>query len=339
MKTKNYFKITILLLSLLLFTTGCTKQLKDSNGKVVKNEVTGQTLTQNILCRPESEETLKAYQETIETTKNKLDEQLSNNEITRKTYDKKMATLPNLEELPTCSDFKITSGGYEGIWTTIFVKPLAWVILQVGKLVKNYGIAVIMVTLLIRFIMYPATKKTAMQSELMKEIKPEMDRIEKKYRNRTDQESMMQKSQETLLLYKKYNISPFSGCIYAIFQIPLFFAFYEALNRLPAIFEENLLGFQLGTNPGTGILNGQFQYLITVILVILATYFSMKLNKTASLDNEQAKSMETMMNIMIVMICISSLTISTGIALYWITNNAFTIIQNLLVKRRKEKNA
>lgn len=337
MKTKNYFKITILLL--LLFTTGCTKQLKDSNGKVVKNEVTGQTLTQNILCRPESEETLKAYQETIETTKNKLDEQLSNNEITKKTYDKKMATLPNLEELPTCSDFKITSGGYEGIWTTIFVKPLAWVILQVGKLVKNYGIAVIMVTLLIRFIMYPATKKTAMQSELMKEIKPELDRIEKKYRNRTDQESMMQKSQETLLLYKKYNISPFSGCIYAIFQIPLFFAFYEALNRLPAIFEENLLGFQLGTNPGTGILNGQFQYLITVILVILATYFSMKLNKTASLDNEQAKSMETMMNIMIVMICISSLTISTGIALYWITNNVFTIIQNLLVKRRKEKNA
>jgi len=339
MKTKKYTKLAILLLFLMVFTTGCTKQLKDVDGKVVKNELTGQTLTQNILCRPEAEETVKAYQETIDNAKKKLDEQLQNQEITKKTYNKKINALPNLEELPKCSEFNITSGGYEGIWTTIFVKPLAWVILQIGKLVQNYGIAVIIVTLLIRFIMYPATKKTAMQSELMKEIKPEMERIEKKYRNRTDQESMMQKSQETLLLYKKYNVSPFSGCLFALFQIPLFFAFFEALNRLPAIFEEDLLGFQLGTNPGTGILSGNFQYILIIILVIGATYFSMKLNKTASLDSEQAKSMDMMMNVMIIMICFSSLSISTGIALYWITNSTFTIIQNLLVKRGKEKNA
>lgn len=339
MKTKKYSKILVLCLLLLCLTTGCTKQLKDASGKIVRNNTTGQALVKNMLCQPEEEETRKTYQETIENTRKTLQEQLDNKEITQKTYDKKIADLSNLEDLPKCSEYKITSGGYEGIWTTIFVKPLAWLIIQIGKIVKNYGIAVIVVTLLIRLVLYPMTKKTAMQSELMKEIQPEMEKIERKYRNRQDQESMMLKSQETLMLYKKHNISPFSGCIYAFLQIPLFFAFFEALNRLPAIFEENFLFFQLGTNPGTAIFRGELQYILTVIGVILATSFSMKLNKTASMDKEQEKMMGTMTNVMIVMISISSLSISTGIALYWITNNVFTIIQNLLVKRRKEKYA
>ena len=60
----------------------------------------------------------------------------------------------------------------------------------------------------------------------------------------------------------------------------------------------------------------------------------MKLNKTASMDSDQEKMMNSMSKMMIVMISIASFTISTGITLYWITNSGFTIIQNLLVKRR-----
>ena len=66
MKNKN--KLIILLLILLVFTTGCTKQLKDSDGKVVKNPSTGQTLPSNILCAPTDKENIKLYNE----TKNKL---------------------------------------------------------------------------------------------------------------------------------------------------------------------------------------------------------------------------------------------------------------------------
>lgn len=334
-KMKLKSKKIILLILLVFSISGCTKQLKDADNKLVKNEVTGQTLTKNILCQPSEEETIKQYNQTLEKAKLKYQEQLNNNEITQKDYNKKIDSLVDINLLPKCSEFSITDGNYEGIWTTIFVKPLAWIILKVGSIVKNYGLAVILITLLIRLCLYPVTKKTALQSERMNEVKPELDKLERKYKNKTDQQSLMMKSQETMILYKKYGINPISGCIFAIIQIPLFFAFYEALNRLPAIFEGNFLGFQLGTTAGTALLSGKWQYIIIVALVILVTYFSMKLNKTASMDSEQAKTMNIMSNMMIVMISIASFTISTGITLYWISNSGFTIIQNLLVKRRK----
>lgn len=308
MKIKNKKIVIILLFLLLIPLTGCTKILKDENKKTVQNTKTGQNLVENILCQPEDSTTIEIYnQHNIE-----------------------------INNLPKCSNFKITSGGYEGIWTTIFVKPLAWVIIQIGKLVKNYGLSVIIVTILIRLIMYPMTKKTAMQSENMKKAQPELEKLEKKYKNRQDNESMMQKSQEMMLIYKKNNISPLSGCLYSIIQIPLFFAFYEAMNRIPALFEETLIGFQLGTSPLTAMSSGKFYYLIFVVLVIVATYFSFKLNSTAGISSDQEKQMKMMTNISIVLISIASFTISTGIALYWIFNSGFTILQNLLVKRRKK---
>lgn len=307
----NKKKITILLTIMALFTlTGCTKTLKNSDNKVVQNSETGQTLIKNILCQPENETTIKLYQE---------------NGV-------------EIDKLPTCKNFKITSGGYEGIWTTIFVKPLAWVILKIGGLVKNYGLAVILITILIRLIMYPLTQKSAMQSENMKAAQPELQKLEKKYANRTDNESMMQKSQEMMMIYKKHNINLMSGCLFSFIQIPLFFAFYEAMNRIPALFEENFLGFHLGTSPATAFSKGNYLYIIFVILVIVLTYYSFKLNKTATASKEQEQQMKMMTNMSVILISIASFTISTGVELYWIFNSAFTIVQNLVVKRGK-KNA
>lgn len=304
-------KITILLTIVALFTlTGCTKTLKNSDKKVVQNTETGQTLVENILCQPEDEATIKLYQE---------------NGV-------------ELDNLPKCKDFKITSGGYEGIWTTIFVKPLAWVILKIGGLVKNYGLAVILITILIRLVMFPLTQKSAMQSENMKAVQPELQKLEKKYANKNDKESMMQKSQEMMMIYKKHNINLMSGCLFSLIQIPLFFAFYEAMNRIPALFEETFLGFHLGTSPLTAFSKGNYLYIIFVVLVIVATYFSFKLNKTASMSKEQEQQMKMMTNMSVIFISIASFTISTGVELYWIFNSAFTIAQNLLVKRGK-KNA
>jgi YidC/Oxa1 family membrane protein insertase len=305
----NKRKIQLLvLLVLVLGLTGCTKILKDDEGKAIQNKETGQNLTENILCRPESEDIKKIYEQ------NKID----------------------ISKLPQCSEFKVSDGGYEGIWTTVFVKPLAWLIVKVGNFFNSYGIAIIIVTLLLRTIAIPITKKTAVQSENMKIARPEIDKLEQKYKGRQDQESMMQKSQEMLQIYKKHNINPMSGCLFSFIQIPLFFAFYEAINRLPVLFEETFLGlFQLGTNPMKAISNGNYYYIIFIILVIGATYYSFKLNSVASMSKDQEKQMKMMTNIMIVFISIASFSLPTGIGLYWIFNSTFTIIQNLLVKRRK----
>ena len=305
MKSKKG-KILIVFLLLLTLTTGCTKTLKDTNKKVVTNPETGQSLTENILCQPENKQTIKTYE------KNGVD----------------------LSKYPKCSEFKITSGGYEGLWDSIFVKPLAFVILWFNKYVNSAALALIITSIIIRLIDYPITKKTAMQSELLKKAQPELERLEKKYANKTDQESIMRKSQEMTMIYKKYNINPISGCIYGFIQLPLFIAFLEAINRVPALFEETFLGLQLGTTPSIGLLNqGNFLYIILILLVGLTTYFSFSLNKTtAQSENDPMKNMTTMMTIMIL---VMGFFMPAALCIYWITTNLFTVAQNLIVKRSK----
>lgn len=310
MKKKNNKIKILLLVILLLLSTGCTKSLSDpETKKAITNPTTGQSLTENILCQPTDKETIEIYE--------------------------KYEDIVDIDKLPTCKKFKITSGGYDGLWDSIFIKPLAWAIIKIGNFVRSYGLSLIITSLLIRIISIPITRKTAIQSELIAKAKPELDRLEKKYENKTDQASMMKKSQEMTMIYKKYNINPVSGCLYAFLQIPLFIAFLEAINRVPAIFEENFIGFQLGTTPVVGMQNGNYLYIIIIALVGLTTYFSFKLNSTSTDVNGQNAMMS---KVMVITITAMSLFMSTALGIYWTTTNLFTVVQNLLVKRSKKLN-
>ncbi len=301
-KTKKRF---IILTLLLILTTGCTKTLTDKNNKAVTNKVTGQNLTENILCRPKDKETIKQYE------KNKV----------------------NIKKLPECEKFKINEGKYEGLWTTFLIKPLAFFILQLGKLTKNYALAVILITLIIRLICYPFTRKTAMQSELMKQAQPEMQRIQKKYAGKQDEKSMMMQSQEMLAIYKKYNISPASGCLFSLIQLPLFLAFYESVQRIPAIFEGTFLGLQLGTTPTVGITTSTFYiYVILMILISLTTYYSFKMNMSGQTLDPAMKNMPIYMSVMII---VTALFMPSALCIYWLVSNLCTIFQNMAVKKNK----
>lgn len=298
-------KILVLLLCLFLLT-GCTKMLKDKDNRVVKNEETGQSITENVICKPNDKSTLEIYEE----------------------YE------VDIDSLPTCDEFTPLSN-YEGLWTSIFVKPLAWLIIKVGNLVKNYGLALIITCLLIRLVLYPLTKKTAMQSELIKKAQPELTKIEKKYENKTTAEDQNRKAQEMMMVYQKYKINPVSGCMLSFIQLPLLFAFYEAINRTPAIFEDKFLLFELGKTPWVAIQNGEYIYLLLVVLIFLATLVSFR--KTLKDQTAQGMNMKSTLYIMLALITYSSFTIASGVGIYWITSNLFTIIQNLLVERKKVK--
>ena len=325
-------KITILLVALLIFT-GCTKQLKGVDGKIVKNEETGQVLPSNIMCQPTDKDIRKLYEDTKEAQEKKLAKDLKKGTITKKEYNKKMDDLLDINDLPKCSKFNVASGGYEGLWMSIFIKPLTWFLIKLGELLHNYGLAIIFATLLIRLLLYPLTKKTMQQSEMMKKVQPEIQKIEKKYKDKNDQQSMTMKSQELMAVYKKYNINPMSGCLFSFLQIPLFFAFYEALYRLPVLFEDKFIVFNMATTPMAAITKGNYLYLILPAIVALVTYFSFKANKTSG---GQEKQMKTMMNVMLVIIVFTSFQMSTAIILYWIANSGFTILQNQIVKRSKK---
>ena len=162
-------------------------------------------------------------------------------------------------------------------------------------------------------------------------------KIEKKYANKTDNASIMAKSQETMLVYKKYNINPLSGCLVALIQLPLFFAFLEAINRVPAIFEGSLFNMNLGMTPIYGLQNGNYLYLILIVLIIISTYLSFKISMSSQSNNGVGNEMKYMMIIMLVMISFASLSLPTAIALYWIVNSVFAIVQNVIIRSSNER--
>ena len=149
---KKSKKIVILLIFVCLLT-GCTKTLKDKDNKAVINETTGQNLTKNILCRPTEEETIKLYEDngvdldklpycSCKTKKIEKEVEVEQEDGTVITETKKV----------DCESFKINSGKYEGLWTTFFVKTLAYVILFFGRITKNYGLGLIITSLIILLI-------------------------------------------------------------------------------------------------------------------------------------------------------------------------------------------
>ena len=297
---KNRFKILVLVFVLLL-TSGCgnSKYIQDKDKKIVTYEETGQMLEKDILCLPEKDSELyNIYKE--------YSDQLN----------------IDFEDLPACTDFKITSNESSGLWEFLFVKPLAYLILVLGKLVGNLGISLILIGLAIRLILLPFTIKSTKQTMNMKKAGPELEKLERKYRNRTDNESLMAKSQETMMIYKKYKVNPMVGCLMAFIQLPLFFAFLQAIYRTPAIYEESLLTFNLGMTPLVGIKTGNYLYLLLLVLIAVSTYFSFKqtMSQAGSQSPEAAKQMKIMLYVMLVVI-----------------TYAFIAVQNIIMNKVNNK--
>ena len=251
-------KKIIMIILCIFMLTGCTKILKDSEKKVVKNPETGQAITENIICKPTEKDAIKIYED------NNVD---------------------------------------------------------------------IISSLLRRLVLYPLTRKIAMQSELIKKASPELEKLEKKYKDKTSTEDQQRKAQEMMLIYQKYQINPISGCLLSFLQIPLVMAYYEAINRTPIIFEGNFLSLNLGTTPWTAITHGKYIYIILIVLIFLTTLVSFK--KTLKDQSAQAQNMKFSLYFMLAIITYASFTMSSALGIYWVTSSLFTIIQNLLVERKK----
>ncbi len=311
---KKTIKILLLILSLAMLT-GCTKTLTGEDKKPVKYEETGKALTENVLCRPTDENVVNIYKE------NNVD----------------------IDKLPKCETFKPFSE-YEGLWTTIFVKPLAWAIINIGLLLEKIGLgkglangfAIVISCLVIRLILYPLTRKTAMQSEKLKEVQPQLEKLEKKYKDKTSEEDQKRKAEEMMAIYSKNKINPLSSCLLSFIQIPLLFAFLEAINRTPVIFENKFLKLDMGTTISHGIMsNLWYAYIIFLLLILATSYFSFR--KTLKDQTAMAKQMKGTIYFMLAMILVAAFSLPVALGIYWITSSLFTIVQNMLVERKKAK--
>lgn len=306
----NNKKIKLLgfLVLCLFLLTACVRPLKDDK-KIITNPVTKQQLTENIVCQPEDKESIKVYNK----YKSKVD----------------------ISKLPKCSEYMIFKGKYNGLWDSFFIKPLVVLLVQIGRLIKSYGLSIIIVTLILKLVTLPITISQIKQNKIMKEIQPELAKLEEKYVGKTDQASIMNKTREQAAIYKKYNLNPLSTIASGVLTAVIFIAFYESIMRTPVIFENVFIGFQLGTSPLTAFNSGKYIYLILVVLNVLITYLTLKITQLNT-NKDSMQSMNTLFIVMPIIIGFMALVSPAALNIYWIVQSGFAFVQSYIINKRAE---
>jgi YidC/Oxa1 family membrane protein insertase len=252
--------------------------------------------------------------------------------------------------------------GFHTIFTTLGFPPAAGF---------TWALSIVGLVIVIRIILIPLFVKQIHASRRMQLIQPEMQKIQKKYKGKTDPESRQAMTQETMGLYKRTGTNPFSSCLPVLLQSPVFFALFRVLN--------NLAGIAAGTSPPIGPLTPEvaaqanastifgaplsatFQHTITivagspvsvpstvttkivcVVMIILmsASTFTtqrqlmMKNMPASALDNPFAKQQKVLLYVMPLMFVFSGVTFAIGVLLYWLTTNLWSMGQQFYTIRR-----
>lgn len=244
------------------------------------------------------------------------------------------------------------------LWNTFLYEPIynALIFIINNVTFGDVGFAIVIVTILVKVILFPLTKKSARSQILMKKMEPEIKKIKQDYPNKEEQ------AKKTLELYKKYGTNPFSGCLVVLLQMPVIFAlyyvFYEGLKidesliysfiQIPTTLSTNFLGiFELGEKSlFLGVLTGLSQfiqgYLASSVknkqIEIIKDNDSVK-DKKADFQEQLSDSMQMNVKyILPVFIGFIAWKISAAVALYWTVSNIFTILQEWYIRRKLSKN-
>lgn len=186
----------------------------------------------------------------------------------------------------------------------------------------SYGISIILVTLIIRLILFPLSLKQTRSSFAMTEIQPEAKKLQDKYKNDP------QKSQAELMkLYKEKGASPFSGCLPMLIQWPIFIALYYVFNNLAGISGVSFLWIK----------DLAQRDIILAILSGITTYYSGMLMMPATGEPSQAKQTQIMNTSMSIFMVFISWKLRSALVLYWVINNLIQVAQTVLIKKWDSK--
>lgn len=183
----------------------------------------------------------------------------------------------------------------------------------------SWGWSIILLTVLIKIVLFPTTLKQIQAMNKMKLLQPKLKEIQEKY-YKTNPEEYQRRTME---LYKKENVNPFSGCLPLLIQIPILFAIFNLLQNpdyiANVIKDASFLGLFLLKDKGN---------LPLAILSGLTTYFQQKLTMVSTTGNDQT---QMMLYIMPVMFGFFTYQVNAGIGLYWVVSNIVGIAQQYLI--------
>jgi YidC/Oxa1 family membrane protein insertase len=238
---------------------------------------------------------------------------------------------------PKRSDLLDAAGkGMEGLidygWFAIVAKPLVFLMKASNRVTGNYGIDIILLTVLIKILFYPLTQKSMASMRKMQELGPVLNKLKEKYKGDTNRIN-----QETMNLYKTYKINPISGCLPMFAQIPVFIALYKGLlvtielrhapfflwiHDLSApehLWDLHLAGYTLPIR-------------LLPLLMGVSMFVQQKLTPSSGMEATQQK----MMLLMPVVFTFMFWSFPTGLVIYWLVNNLLSIGQQLLYNRQVE---
>jgi YidC/Oxa1 family membrane protein insertase len=196
-------------------------------------------------------------------------------------------------------------------------RVMAYILQFVNGLVNNYGIAIILVTLLLKIVLLPTGIKQHRYMKKNREIQPKLKALQEKYKGNPEE---LQKQQ--MELFKRENVNPFSGCLPTLLQMPIFFGWFTLL-RDPAKFGVAMAGTKfLGLELSTVVSQqGTLALIIIVAITALSTYWQQAQVATDA-------SQKGMLYIMPLFMAWITATLPFGLAVYWMSNTLFGIIQH-----------
>ena len=190
-------------------------------------------------------------------------------------------------------------------------KPVLVVLNFFDRYVKNYGLAIIILTIIIKILFHPLTKKSLESMKDMQKVQPQMKAIKERHKN-----DKTKQNKEIMDLYKKHKVNPLGGCLPMILQIPVFIALYEVLS----------VAIELRHSPfflWIVDLSEKDPYYVTPLIMGATMFLQQKMTPT-TMDPAQAK----MMMFMPVIFTFLFLKFPAGLVLYWLVNNVITVAQH-----------
>lgn len=203
-------------------------------------------------------------------------------------------------------------------WFDIIARPLLFTLKFFNAYLGNYGLAIILLTIIIKILFWPLTHKSFESMKSMQQIQPELAILKEKYKDNKEEFAKQQ-----LAIYKKYKVNPLSGCLPTIIQIPVFIALYNSLMYAIELRHANFISFWIND------LSDKDPTYIAPIIMGFSMLVQQKMTPTSA-DPAQAKVMMFMPIIFTVMF----LSFPSGLVIYWLVNNVISIAQQLYINKK-----
>lgn len=208
---------------------------------------------------------------------------------------------------------------------SLIAEGLLWLLQFFHNYVQNWGVAIILLTVVIKAAFWPLTAKSYSSMEKMKKLQPMMTALREKHAD--DKETL---NKETMALYKTYGVNPASGCVPILVQLPVFFGLYQALLTSIELRHASFITSLPGTNiPWLADLSAADPLYVTPLVMGVTMFLQQKMSPPAG-DPLQQKIMMFLPAIFTVMF----LSFPSGLVLYWLVNNVLSIAQQWMMMRK-----